>query len=704
MSIRKIQVTRKVEEIIKSYLYRGRYPSFQTITYHFAQWLRDHTPGAPVFNPVKVFRKEKSSSEKYNQHVEDIYQDISDAYASSIEQNTQVMADFNFIETERSKIIHELAGISKSIDELLMQSQNADSSYFNAYIVGFENTSDINNAKTTAFVDVENKEVTLAENNSQSNRIIVDYKKASFNPLQTIDKHVALETIKNAFDDSINTAWWHVVKTKTLGANNIMRAELTVMFDQTEELNYIQYVPHQGKPVNANLEYTNDGMTFTPILQKAETDTITGITIWNFQKISAKGIKFVFEKSDYDERNSDYYNYYFGAKSIAFFKKNYLGEGIMYTNPISFEDEVEQLSMITSNDIPSGTELTYEVALYDENKNLEELIWHPISSSNDTQPKYAKVVNLNVKESVKVDANKAEATREVINGMQVFRLMKDNGDGIMSETIVDSQTGETVESFDNFQNPKLFRGINQWKRERTYFPFDGSIPLNSQWEEQYLSRPELIRSDYFAKGNKLDLSRNFGGFDDNFYRFSISVYSDEPRNEPLSISVMATLASGTRKRLGSYSIYLNRQRLAPVNDEVTLNFVTGWNEIQILYHWGDMQERKDTARENLPSEALVGKFSFAKESRVRGDYEYMTYVDTHSLYHNISPNNRNYFSIHERQVVLNYLPSGCIFQLTYETNADLEAHNSVVMRSHLTRDSNSPHITPKIYSIQLRAK
>lgn len=704
MGIRKIQVTRKIEEVIKSYLFRGRYPTFQTITHHFGQWLREQTPGAPAFNPLKIYRKEKSDSAKYNKHVEEISTDIGDAYEATIGQTKQIMSDFSFIETERGKLIHELGNISKSIDELLLVSTNADYTYFDGHIIGFENSEDINKEASTVFVNVINKEVTLSENLNQSNRIMINSKKAIFQTLQPANKHAALESMSDAFDDNINTAWWHVVKTKELGANNVMRAELTVMFEGTEEINYIEYIPHHGKPVNTNIEYTNDGAFFTPIHQQAETDKITGVKIWNFQKISARGIKFVFEKADYDERNGDYYNYYFGAKSINVYKKNYLSEGMMYTNPIQFNEEVQVLSLSAENDVPFNAELRYEMALHEEGKLLEELIWHPISSSDETKPKYAKTINLNVKENKKVETSKSEATGEVINGMQVFRLMKDNGDGIMSEKILDTQTGETKETFDQFQNPKLFRGINQWKRERTYVPFDGSIPLNSKWDDQYMNRPELIRVSYQLKGNSLDLRREYGGFDDNFDRLSICVYSDEPRNEPLSLSVISTLPSGVRKRMGAYAVYVNRQRLAPVNDEVTMNFIKGWNEVQILFHWGDMQERRDTVRENLPSSSIVGKFNFAKEKRIRGDLEHMQYVDVHSLYHNIAPNNRNYFAIYERQVVLNYLPVGCAFQLAYETNKQTEKHNQVVLRAVMNRDIDVPHVTPKIYKIKLRAK
>ncbi len=704
MGIRRIQVTRKIEEVIKSYLFRGRYPTFQTITHHFGQWLRENTPGAPVFNPMKVFRKEKSNSAQYNRHVTDIHQDIEDAYEATISQTTQVMNDFNFIETERGKLIHELGNISKSIEELMLLSDNADYRHFDGHVITFEDAGDVDKEKSTVFVNVQNKEVTLLENINQTGRVIINPSKAYFQSLQPASKHVALESIRYAFDDNLNTAWWHVVKTKELGANNIMRAELVVMFDGEEEINCIEYVPHHGKPIHTKVEYTHDGSSFVPIHEQAEADEITGTKVWNFQKIKARGIKFVFEKTDYDERSNDYYNYYFGAKSITVHKKNYLSKGIMYSHPIAFNQDVQVLSMTAKHDIPFNADLRYEVSLYESGKNLEELVWHPISPFDDTKPKYSKHVTLNVKESRIVEASKAEPTGQVINGMQVFRLMKDNGDGIMSEKILDTQTGETAETFDDIQNAKLFRGINQWKRERTYVPFDGMLPLNSKWDDQYLNRPDSIRVNFIPKGNTLDLSRTHGGFNDNFYRFSICIYSDEPRSEPLSLSVISTLASGVRRRLGAYSVYVNKQRQAPVNDEVSMNFQQGWNEIQILYHWGDMQERKDTEIRNLPNETIVGKFNFTKERRVRGDIHHMEYVSAHSLYHNISPNNRNYFSIHERQVVLNYLPDNCVFQLSYETNKQSDHHNEIIFRALMERDIHVPHVTPKIYAIRLRAK
>lgn len=704
MRIRNIQSTRKIKEIIESYLYRGRYPSFQTITQQFGKWLQDHNLGVPLFQPLKVMRKEKSSYEKYNHHIEQIDVDIKDAYQATIEQTTQVMSDFNFIEVNRKKINHELTLLSKQIDELLLTSRNADFQYFDGYTISFEDLNDVDSKNSSIFVDVTSKELTLKENVQQNNRIIINPSLSSFQTLLPATKHEALESVKHAFDDNINTAWWHVVKTKELSNDHHMRAEFKIMFTQEETINHIEYIPHHAKPVNIRLEYTTDGSSFTSIQRNAESDKVTGTKIWDFETISCTGIKFVFDKSDYDERSNDYYNYYFGAKNISIHKKNYVSEGVYYSNPIVFDKNIEQVSIFTQDKIPTNTDLRYEIALQEDGKDLDQLTWYPISSNDVSNPKYAKVVHLRTKENKKVETSKAESTGEIINGMKVFRLIRDNNSAIMSEEFENDNLARRKETFDTFHNAKLFRGINQWKRERTYIPFLGKTPLNSHWEERYSNHPELIRTDYLMKGNRLDLTRYDGGFDDNFYRFNISIFSDVPRNEPLSLTILTSLNTYKRKRLGTYSVYVNGERLAPSNDEVTMPFVKGWNEIQILYHWGNVQERKDSSRENLPENTILGKFNFQLEETVRGDYEPMQYVDAHSLYHNISPNNRNYFSIYKQQVVLNYLPKSCIFQFFYKSDGQENEHNQVLIRSHLNRDINSPNVSPKIHRIQLRAK
>jgi hypothetical protein len=684
VSIRQTQIARTIERIVKYYLRHGRYPTLQTITYHFSQWLREHTPGAPSFQPLRIMRKSKSDAERYNEDVKRIHEDISDAYQATINQTARVMSDFQFAETERNKLWHDLMAISKKIDQLMLVTSNAGE----VIMEQFEDMSRVDKTRSSVFVDVKNQLITLNENKRESQKVPLSGSMAQFNPLTPNVKTAALESINNAFDDNLNSAWWQVIKTNGPG---IVRGELIVRLPEETEISEIEYVSHHGKPILIHVETSLDGFSFTPLPGKNNQKKVIDAEVWSFPKMKVKAVKFVYEKKEHDDHSAGTYNYYFGAKNISLYNKSFLTTGTLITNPFAFSQNLNMLSLKAKHDIPYNTSIEYSVALLQEGQDFSELIWYPISSQDDSAPKYAKVIDFNIRGTKYVEFSKSEPTLQVINGMQVFKLTNDAGEGALPD------------SFDRIHNPKLLRGINQWRRDRTYIPFDGTIPLNSTWQEQFVNRPDQIITDYLPIGNTLSLRRDGGGPRDNFYRFTTCLYSEETRVEPLSLAVIQTV-NGVRKRIGTFSVYVNGVRMVPTNEEVTMTLKVGWNEIQILYHWGDMQQRRDYTEEELPTETYLGKFNFLKEKKVRADLAPLQYVDVHTLYHNVSPNNHDNFAISENQVVLNYRPVNCIFQLSYEVDAEEITHNQVVLKAVFSRSEDTPHLTPKIYALQLIGK
>lgn len=685
MSLSQIQTRKAIEKIIQYYLKNGRYPKFQTIAYHFSHWLRNHTPGEPSFRPIKAIRKEKSSAEQYNRNIELIHQDISDLYEETIDQTQRIMKDFYFEETEREKLWHDLQQLSNRIDELLLLTNNANR-YSQNILLGFHNLNIVNQEKTTAFVNIKNAEVTLKQNRKESRKVLIDGSKAYFNLLTPAAKHAALETIHNAFDDNVNTAWWHVVKTKTPGT---MRGELVVMFDQEEAINEISYVSHHVKPVTIKVEYTTDGGSFTPLPGKNNKRKIEQGSVWTFQEIRARGIKFIFEKKEHDDRSAGVYQYYFGAKDISVIRNHYVSEGVLYTKPITFDHNIRQASLYANDETPHNTSIVYEVGIYDPDKEVEDLIWYPVGSFNTSDAEVEKTASFHVFKDKFIDLVKCEDTTEIKNGLKVFRLLQEDG----TPTIEDD--------FEEIHNIQLFRGIRQWKCEQTYMPFDGSTPLNHKWDEQYQNRPQAIKTSYVDIGNTLPMNREGGRGQDNFYRFTTCIYREDSENHPLSLSV---INAETRTRIGFYTVYVNHERMIPSNDEVTLVLRPGWNEIQILYHWGNVKEGKDLLSHELPESTRLGKFNFSREQHARADLSPLKYVDPNRLFYNIPPNNDQYFSLHERQVVVNRDTKECRFQLTYEIDAVDKPHNQLVVKAILRNEIGASSVTPKIYNLQLRVK
>ena len=123
MRIRNLQVTRKTEEIIKKYMLGGKYPTFRTITGELSEWLQAHMPGVPSFNFRKIHKKSTSSSNRFNEEVDQIDEDLRDAYSATIDQTKETMKNFNQSEVERNRVRHELNTISSEIDHFYRNHQ-----------------------------------------------------------------------------------------------------------------------------------------------------------------------------------------------------------------------------------------------------------------------------------------------------------------------------------------------------------------------------------------------------------------------------------------------------------------------------------------------------------------------------------------------------------------------------------------------------
>ncbi|WP_067923587.1 hypothetical protein [Alicyclobacillus shizuokensis] len=690
MNIKQIQIRRAVEQIVRYYLKYGRYPTFQTITYQLSQWLRDHTPGAPSFSPYKVLRKSRSDANLFNENIAQIAQDLSDAYAATIDQTTSLMTSFNYMEAERRKLWHALAELQNEIEQLMLVATNS-SGYVDSQIISFEDMSDVDKTRSTVFIDLNTGQVTLPPNDRSSEKINIQGSNTTFNVLTQAAKTAALDTINNAFDDNANTAWWQVVKMLSPG---VVNAELIVMFDQQYVINQIDYVNHANSPVTMHVSYTEDGTSFSPIPGDNQ-QVVSDAATWKFSDVPAKGIRFTYTKQTHDDNSAGVYQYYFGAKNISVYRKSYLTSGVLISNPVQMEElHVSGVSIKTTDTIPYSTSIDYAVALYDPDQSVDDAVWYPISSLDDTNPKYPKVVQFNASTTKTVEFPKAEPTTEVINGMPVFRLIREDGEPVLPDE----------DTFDNIKNPKLFRGINQWKREQTYVPFTGNVPLNSAWDDIYTNRPSLVTTDYWPIGNTLSLQRVNGGDKNNFYRFTTCIYSETDRTVPMSLSVIQTDATtGMKKRLGTFAVYVNNQRMVASNDQVTLPLQAGWNQIQILYHWGDMANRTDMDPANLPTTTYLGMFNFSAEPKVRAELDSLTFVDVHTLYHNISPNDHGYCAIYDNQIVLNYQPKDCIFQLVYDVSSNDNPTNQILVKATLSREADTDGLTPIISKIEVRA-
>lgn len=690
MIIRNNQLAKKTEAIVKKYLFKGTYPQLKSITNELSIWVESHLPGTPTFKSKKVFKKDITNSDDFNEQTSAIEEDITDVYNASIEQHNQLMKNFTQGDIIRERIRFDIDEISNELDKLLILSKYADKNYIHEDVITFNDLSDIDIIRTDIDVDITNRQATLKERSIQSKRISVKEQNVEVKVLQSHTSVSTIEPISYAFDDSINTAWWIKVITKEINSNNRMEAEIIVTFDELTEINTLDFTPHHTSEMNVSLEYSLDNDTFNPI-STVSNQKVTEPIKWSFKTTKMKYLKIRIKKNQYDDINGQGYLYYFGAKNIAIYKKSYEPEGTLYSKKLALPANSKQLSIESTKNNRSGTKLEFEVC-FNPDQDKEFQIWHKVDDVNDKKATASKSISINDIELVNVSGRKVIETGEIINSVRAYKILKNDGSSIFTPD------NKGVSTFSDFMNAKLYRGIHQWRREKTYVTFDGEIPLNAQWDTLYREKANLIDTDFFMKSNSLPL----GQTKDNFYRYTICINSATDRQMPLGIELVGITNKEIKKRLGSYSVYCNQQRLVSVNEEVTLKLVTGWNEIQILVHIGDVSKRTDLLPDEVPNYFLVGKSNFVAEQYVRAELSPMIKTTKESLFYNVSLMNHGYFAIDDQQVILNYLAKDTIFELIYD-NKDLStAAVPYIIKVKMSRNADDESLTPIIKDLHIR--
>lgn len=690
MLIRNFQIARKTEQIIKKYLFQGTYPKLKNITNELSDWLREHNAGSPTLKVKKVFKKDITNSNDLNEQIESIDEDLKDSYNAAIIQHNQVTKNFTQGEIIRERFRHDIDEMNNRIDNLLSLSTYADSKYIHQDIISFENANNIDVKLSDADIDLMNRQVTLKERTLQSKKIRVAAEQVTLSVDSAYTSIENLEPISNAFDDSINSAWWAKVVTREHNTNNQMTLATVINLQQETEINTIDFIPHHTKEMFVTVEYSLDNVSFMPI-NSLSNNKVNGPIKWNFKTIKAKYLKIKVKKNGYDDITGQGNIYYFGAKNIGLYKKSYEEESYLYSKELQLPANSKQLSIVADKIEKSNTEIEYEICL-NPNTLKDNQKWQKISDGNNKNSSIAKAIKINDIDTISVSGRKVIPTGERINGVASYKILKNDGSSIFTPE------NKGVSTFSDFLNAKLYRGIHQWRKEKIYVEFNGDTPINAEWDRLYREKGNLISTEYFMKTNALPLDKG----KENFYRFTICVYSTINRQMPLAIDLVGMSNNELKKRLGSYSVYCNQKRMVSVNDEVTLNLVDGWNEIQILAHIGDVVQRNDFKEDEVPPYFLIGKTNFVEESIVRADLFAMELTTKESLFYNVSPLNHDYFAIDQQQVLLNYEAAGTVFELIYD-NKDLSKKSiPYKIRAKLKRDADDESATPIIKNIKVR--
>ena len=692
MTIQNTRIKIITEKLLKKNLQNGILPSSKEFIWQFNQEMTRAGKNSSSFNYVPFKRNEIAYADTFNDYHADILDNLKVLYDNMAELYYGNDKEFQYFLTEKDKLEKQIDMLSNELQFFIQNNQRAGILPY-AYDT-FDDNSKIDIFKTNNLVvDTKNNSVKLTEEKNTTRRIYPS-KNIEFNLINTgLDKKE--KTITGNLNDTITNhedkIWQHEIRLKE-------EKEITAVFkyEFTEQwyLNQIDLSFITVKPFQLYCTYSLDGIEWYDLPNYVGSVEAQKDISFNFPSVPIKHFKISITKTQADEvvtKEDDYnFHYLFGLHHVSFYHKQYPVFGELYSKVLEFNNEPENYSinsirLITDEEIPTGTNIKYQIALANESSpNWQDI--DPINRKNPVNPQTISLSRMHSSQEKlffndQFSSKQAEAEDLLQNGIPLYRL---------------SQIRENKEYL--FIAPRKIRegslslmlGVNAW--EILSFPvdtfsqypkiedFDGVFPDTKIW---YLKQTE-DHNGYLFKNHKEASTKR--------YMARIAIYMKEPQTittRPVSSS--------------PYSLYLNNELMIEGNKDtqrdIHLSFRPGWNEIVVLLNGAEVILTNGMT-------FLLGfnpnKISDNIYSRSKGLKE----VSLFDLRYNTKRHDRTVFAKREVEggweILTNFWYPGLNFELSYDYKTDdLPEHDNLILKATFTREDGLNIPTPILRSYRL---
>ena len=379
MTIENVQKKRFLETIYKIYYSLGSKPSENEISTIYGRYFSRYKPGFPL--PVPYNDLSASST---------IDTDLINKLSAITSFNTDVLYDtfheevsdlYDLITALKFRIDNlrsRRAELEKNVDDKLFAIDNTDGFYF-SHTNAFNNTDLTDLSKTSAFVDVSLRRMTipkitsgvfnyvaniLTKVNNASMEIFLDGKKVST---------VSSINLSNIFNGLNNSEWKYQFESSSIG---LCTAKIIIpissIVTNISGISLIEGKLNSQKPVDINIIVNNSADVTKPVALSKSSSSDYDVFSFSFATTKASNVEIYLTKSepDYtkDVLSQKRYIYDFRIQELIITAPYYDSSAIFVSNPISLPVNQNQTLSIDSvvfdaNDqVPSGTSIQYYIA------------------------------------------------------------------------------------------------------------------------------------------------------------------------------------------------------------------------------------------------------------------------------------------------------------------------------------------------------
>lgn len=417
MSISSRQVTKETDRIIEDRMKEGFIPSIEYVSAKLGKFYANNMVGSPFFkNRHQAYRK-VFNVDAYNSNLSEIYDDLNNLYEELVEQFTVVLRDFDYYDTERHKILHQIMDLESQLTDLILVTGDTEGYVYSVHDE-FIDRNKVDLTYSTCEINTESGTASLRESRSGISKLNMSHyfdtvnfpilAEAKYAPNILSNTIFPMSKFGYAFSD-VNASWAQNIVTNTPGELRVsFIVDLSPNNPDGEYITRIEITGQSSKRMMIQPLYSVDNINFITLPmgygEKIKKVSDGRVAIWNFDAIQCRYIKFVVYKEIEDEQVSSdggpAYRYIIGFKHIGFYKMGYDRSSVLYSTAYTISDPadealtIDKASLVVDQDVQSGTRIEYYLSLGDPTtSDPTQYNWTQVSPVNDPDPKEQQVAD-----------------------------------------------------------------------------------------------------------------------------------------------------------------------------------------------------------------------------------------------------------------------------------------------------------------------
>lgn len=410
MALASRQIKRELNKIIETKLKSGFIPTVDLVRSELLKFYKEVTVGTPSFKARKQPYRRVWDVDLYNSNLEEIYNDLNNLYDEVVNQFTTILIDFDFNDTERRRILHEINTVDSDMDDLLLLAEDVEGYIYSVHD-SFLDRSKINLRYSTCEINTDAGAIMLRESRNGIKKINMSHyydieqfpvlAQKEFTNKIVSNKLLPGSKFGYAFSD-LTAAWNQKIITNEGGKLEVsFIISLNPSVNDEIPISRIEIIGHCPRIINVEPLWSVDNINFkalpvdTSYRRKPVTDN--KVQIWNFPETRVQYIKFLItfdeEDSDTSGSNEPRYLYNLGFKNISIYQAAYTAESYLYSQPYVIQDPtgesltIDKVTLVTDEEIPVSTNIEHFVSLGSSTStDPTSYNWVSISPLNDPNP------------------------------------------------------------------------------------------------------------------------------------------------------------------------------------------------------------------------------------------------------------------------------------------------------------------------------